>query len=116
MTGVFGSMFTGKGDAAKYMDMPSAVYSTLPYDRVVVAGKTIGISTWVGYSFNERSVLSLAMLDEEHGKIGTEVTVVWGEEGGGTSKPTVERHVQREIRATVGPVPYAEVARTAYRD
>ncbi len=61
-------------------------------------------------------MLSLAMLDPEHGKVGTEVTVVWGEEGGGTAKPTVERHVQTKIRATVAPVPYAEVARTAYRD
>ena len=78
-------------------------------------GKTVGISTWAGYSFNERSMLSLAILDQEHADVGTDVTVVWGEEGGGSSKPTVERHTQVEIRAKVGPVPYAEVARTAYR-
>jgi hypothetical protein len=41
--------------------------------------------------------------------------VVWGEEGGGSTKPTVERHVQAEIRATVAPAPYGEVARVAYR-
>ena len=35
-------------------------------------------------------------------KPGTEVTLVWGEEGGGSTKPTVERHTQIEIRATVG--------------
>ena len=46
---------------------------------------------------------------------GTEVTVVWGEALGGSSKPTVERHEQAEIRAVVGPVPYAEPARTTYR-
>ena len=46
---------------------------------------------------------------------GTEVTLVWGEEGGGSAKPVVERHVQTEIRATVSPVPYAEVVRTSYR-
>jgi hypothetical protein len=51
----------------------------------------------------------------EHSEPGTEVTVIWGEEGGGTSKPTVERHVQTEIRATVAPAPIAEFARTAYR-
>jgi hypothetical protein len=50
-----------------------------------------------------------------HSEPGTEVTVVWGEEGGGTSKPTVERHVQTEIRATVAPVPIADFARIAYR-
>jgi syringate O-demethylase len=44
------------------------------------------------------------------------VTFVWGEEGGGSSKPTVERHVQTEIRAIVSPVPYSEVARTSYAE
>jgi hypothetical protein len=39
---------------------------------------------------------------------------VWGEPGGGSKKPTVERHVQTEIRAIVSPVPYAEVARISY--
>jgi hypothetical protein len=39
---------------------------------------------------------------------------VWGEEDGGSAKPTVESHVQMEIRAIVSPVPYVEVARTAY--
>jgi vanillate/3-O-methylgallate O-demethylase len=42
------------------------------------------------------------------------VTFVWGEENGGTTKPTVERHEQVEIRAIVSPVPYSEVARTEY--
>ena len=46
---------------------------------------------------------------------GTEVTLVWGEEGGGSAKPVVERHVQTEIRAIVSPVPYAEVVRASYR-
>jgi len=40
---------------------------------------------------------------------------VWGEEGGGSRKPVVERHVQTEIRAIVSPVPYAEVVRASYR-
>ena len=55
------------------------------------------------------------MVDVEHSEPGTEVTFVWGEEGGGSNRsPTVERHVQVEIRAIVGPVPYSEVARTSY--
>ena len=103
------------GNAAKYVDFPSAVYSTLPYDRVMSAGKTIGLSTWTGYSYNERCMLSLAMVDVEFSPPGTEVTIVWGEESGGSLKPTVERHRQTEARVTVGPVPYSEVARTAYR-
>jgi hypothetical protein len=43
------------------------------------------------------------------------VTVVWGEERRGSSKPTVERHKQVEIRATVAPCPISEVARVSYR-
>ncbi|MDX1404329.1 MAG: aminomethyltransferase family protein [Woeseiaceae bacterium] len=109
-----GSMFREQGNA-KFMDWPSAVYAMLPYDKVTRDGKTIGISTWCGYSFNERKMLTLAMLEAEYAETGTEVVFVWGEEGGGTSKPTVEPHVQTEIRATVAPAPYVEFARTAYR-
>ena len=102
-------------DRAKYFDWPSAVYAMLPYDRVEKAGRMIGISTWCGYSFNEGKMLTLAILNAEHAEPGEEVTFVWGEEGGGTAKPTVERHVQTKIRAIVSPVPYAEVARKEYR-
>jgi syringate O-demethylase len=85
-----------------------------PYDKVTKSGKTIGISTWVGYSANEGQSLTLAILDSAYATIGSEVTFVWGEENGGTTKPTVERHEQVEIRAIVSPVPYSEVARTEY--
>jgi vanillate/3-O-methylgallate O-demethylase len=115
VTRAIGTLFEDGGDPAKYFDFPSAVYATLPYDKVVNNGKTIGISTWCGYSANERKMLTLAMVDIEHSKPGTDVTFVWGEAGGGSAKPTVERHAQVEIRATVCPVPYADVARTAYR-
>jgi syringate O-demethylase len=114
VTRAIGTMFE-KGEGSKYFDFPSAVYSTWPYDKVMKGGKVVGISTWCGYSFNERKMLTLAMVDIEHSKPGTEVVFVWGEEHGGSSKPTVERHAQVEIRATVSPVPYSEVARTAYR-
>ena len=114
VTRALGTMFQAEG-RAKYFDFPSAVYATLPYDRVTKDGKTIGISTWCGYSANEGRMLTLAILAPECAVPGTEVKFVWGEEGGGSSKPTVERHVQTEIRAIVSPVPYVEVARTQYR-
>jgi syringate O-demethylase len=60
-------------------------------------------------------MLSLGVVDVEHSETGVKVTVVWGEEGRGSPKPTVERHAQAEIRATVASVPYGEVARQAYR-
>jgi vanillate/3-O-methylgallate O-demethylase len=112
---VFRSLFDSAGDKAKYIDLPLANYSTLPYDKVLKNGKTVGISTYTGYTYNESAMISLAMVDIEHAEVGDQLTLVWGEEGGGSSKPTVERHAQTEIRATVAPVPYAEVARVAYR-
>ena len=103
------------GDPAKYLDIPLSNYSTWPYDSVMRDGETIGVSTFSGYSYNERSYLSLAMVNVDV-EIGTEVTLVWGEEGGGSSKPVVERHRQMEIRAIVSPCPYSEVARQAYHE
>jgi syringate O-demethylase len=105
-----------KSDKPKFMDFPSAVYAMHPFDRVTVDGRTVGLSTWIGYSFNEGKMLTLAMLDEEHSEPGTEVTFVWGEPDGGTRKLTVEPHVQTELRAIVSPVPYAETARKIYAD
>ena len=104
----------GRGDRAKFVDWPSAVYSMHPYDRVTVDGETVGVSTWVGYSANEGKMLTLAVVDPDYAEPGTEVTFVWGEEDGGTAKPTVEPHVQTEIRAVVSPVPYVEAVRTSY--
>ena len=66
-------------------------------------------------TYNERAMISLAMVEIAHSEPGAEVTLVWGEEGGGSTKPTVERHAQAVIRATVAAAPYAEVARVAYR-
>lgn len=105
-----------KGERAKFMEFPSAVYSMHPFDRVMAGDKVAGVSTWVGYSSNERCMLTLAVLDAIYAEPGTEVTFIWGEENGGTTKPTVEPHTQAAIKAIVSPVPYSEVARTSYAD
>jgi vanillate/3-O-methylgallate O-demethylase len=104
-----------KGDPAKYIDLPLSNYSTWPYDRIMKGDELVGISTFSGYSFNERSMLSLAIVDLDV-DLGNEVTLIWGEEGGGSRKPVVERHRQVEIRAIVSPCPYSEVARTQYAE
>jgi vanillate/3-O-methylgallate O-demethylase len=114
VTRAMGTLFK-KGDAAKYIDLPLSNYSTWPYDKLLVEGEIVGISTFSGYSYNERSMLSLAIVDADVA-LGNEVTLVWGEEGGGSAKPVVERHVQSEIRAIVSPCPYSEVARTSYAE
>jgi syringate O-demethylase len=84
------------------------------YDRVTGDGDTVGISTWIGYSSNESKMLTLAVLNADYAEPGTEVTLVWGEEDGGTRKPTVEPHVQTEIRAVASPAPYVEAVRKSY--
>jgi vanillate/3-O-methylgallate O-demethylase len=109
-----GTLFD-KGDPVKYIDLPLSNYATWPYDKVLRDGELVGISSFSGYSYNERSFLSLAVLDVGV-EVGTEVTLVWGEEDGGSSKPVVERHGQAEIRAIVSPCPYSEVARSSYHE
>jgi syringate O-demethylase len=103
-----------RGERAKFMEFPSAVYSMHPYDAVMADGKNVGVSTWVGYSSNERKMLTLAILDADYAEPGTEVSFVWGEENGGTAKPAVERHEQAEIKAVVAPVPYVDTVREVY--
>jgi syringate O-demethylase len=112
---VTSSYFSQEG-RAKYFEFPSAVYSMHPYDAVLVDGKQVGVSTWVGYSSNEGKMLTLAIVDPSVATPGTKVQLLWGEPNGGTSKPTVEPHVQTEITAIVSPVPYSAVARTGYAD
>ena len=111
---VIGSQIEDEG-RGKFIEFPSAVYAMHPYDAVMVDGETVGVSTWIGYSSNERRMLTLAVVDNEVAEPGTEVALLWGEEDGGTDKPTVERHQQYEIRATVNPAPYSRFARESYR-
>src|SRR5215210_5412659 len=109
-----GSLFE-QGDAVKYIDLPLSNYSTWPYDKVLHDGEMVGVSTFSGYSYNERSMLSLAIVESDV-EIGTQVTLMWGEEDGGSAKPVVERHRQTQLRAVVSPCPYSEVARTSYAE
>jgi vanillate/3-O-methylgallate O-demethylase len=101
------------GDAYKYIDLPLSNYASASYDKVIHGRKTVGFSMFSGYSYNERGMLSLGVVEPDI-EIGTEVKIVWGEANGGSPKTTVERHKQIEIRAVVSPVPYSKVARETY--
>lgn len=109
---VFASMFEA-GEIYKYIDLPLSNYTSASYDKVLLGDKTVGFSLFAGYSYNERSMLSLGVVDPDI-ETGTEVRLVWGEAGGGTKKTTVERHKQIEIRAIVSPVPYSKAVRETY--
>src|SRR3990170_3172781 len=112
VTKVIRSMFE-PGDIYKYIDLPQSNYGSASYDKVMRGGKVVGFSMFSGYTYNERSMLSLGVVDPDI-EIGTELTLVWGEEGGGSRKTTVERHRQIGIRAIVSPAPYSKPAREAY--
>jgi vanillate/3-O-methylgallate O-demethylase len=97
----------------KFFDLPIANYASSSYDRVMMGDKAVGLSMFSGYSDNEHVALSLGVVDANI-NFGDVLTLVWGEENGGTRKPTVERHVQTEVRVRVAPVPYARDAREGY--
>ena len=67
--------------------------------------RPVGMALYTGYTVNVGGWSSLAVLDEEVARDGERLTLVWGEPGGGTAKPTVERHVQTEVRVTVSTSP-----------
>ena len=99
----------------KYWDIPNCNYASSSFDRIVKGERTVGLSMFGGYSYNERSALSLGIVDPDIG-IGDVLTLVWGEENGGTRKTTVEPHRQLEIRVEVAPTPFARAARQGYHE
>jgi vanillate/3-O-methylgallate O-demethylase len=109
----YASLFVPGGEPYKFFDLPIANYASSSYDRVTMGGKTVGFSMFGGYSYNERSALSLGVVDPNI-SVGDVLTLVWGEEGGGTKKPPVERHKQLDVRVKVCPVPYARDVREGY--
>lgn len=111
---VLASMFAPPGENYKVIDLPLSNYASSSFDAVTSGGKVVGGSMFSGYSWNERKMLSLGFVEEQYAKPGTQLTLLWGEEDGGTRKTTVERHKQTELRVTVGPTPYAKQARETY--
>ncbi len=103
------------GQNFKTIDLPLSNYASTSADRVMMGDRVAGISMFAGYSYNEKSMLSLGFVDADI-KTGDVLTLVWGEPDGGTAKTTVEPHQQCEIRVKVSPVPYSRDARESYAD
>jgi vanillate/3-O-methylgallate O-demethylase len=112
---VFASLLAPGEVNYKYWDIPNCNYASSSFDRIVKGGRTVGLSMFGGYSYNERTALSLGIVDPDI-EIGDELTLVWGEENGGTRKTTVEPHRQLEIRVRVSSTPYARPAREGYHE
>jgi vanillate/3-O-methylgallate O-demethylase len=105
----------GEAPGYQFFDLPNANYGSSNFDAVRNAdGKLVGLSMFTGYSPIARAGLSLATVDRDV-QIGAEVTVIWGEPGGGTAKTTVQPHEQFAVRAIVSPAPYSRVARESRR-
>jgi vanillate/3-O-methylgallate O-demethylase len=102
------------GDRPRYksIELPVAYFGFPQCDEVRnQSGDFIGLSSHVGYSNNDGLVVSLSSLEEGEAELGSEVLITWGEPGGGSRKPEVERHQQVEVRATVASAPYLESVR-----
>jgi glycine cleavage system aminomethyltransferase T len=93
VTGVLTSML-GDGELPDQMDMPRLAGPS--FDRVLIGGAPVGVSTGRTVSPTLRAMISLCVIDCAHAAAGTEVTVIWGRPG----------TPQREIRATVTALPF----------
>ena len=100
---VWGSLFS-KGERYKHIELPAAHYATLPYDQIMLDGEKFGMSIFAAYNASLGKMMSIGLIDEDDVEYGKEVTIIWGEENGGTDKPTVEPHVQTTIRAVMAPL------------
>lgn len=90
------------GEPYMAMDEPNHAPGTgLFADKVLKDGKTVGISSGRAYSYNYREMLSLCSIDIAYSAPGTEVVVLWGDEG----------TRQKAIRATVSRFPYLDEGR-----
>jgi vanillate/3-O-methylgallate O-demethylase len=110
---IFASLLEPGRENYKYFDFPNCNYASSNYDSILMGGKVVGYSMFGGYSYNERTVLSLGVVDPNI-EVGNVLTLLWGEEHGGTQKTTVEPHEPLEIRVKVAPTPYSRGAREAY--
>jgi vanillate/3-O-methylgallate O-demethylase len=111
---VIASAFKPGEDHYKWIDFPQPNYASTSADMVMHGDKMVGMSMFNGYSYNERCMLSLGVVDQEV-QIGDVLTMKWGEPQK-TGKTSAETHKQTEIRVRVSQTPYAAEARTNYAD
>lgn len=93
------------GDRYKKIELPVGNYTVAPGDRVMLQDEGVGVSFYPAYSEAERSCISLASIRTDLAVDGQELTLIWGEPDGGSGKPTVERHIQKEVRVVVDAKP-----------
>ena len=102
------------GTPYKWIDFPMLNYASSSADMVLQEGKMVGMSMFSSYSWNERCVLSLGVVDQSV-DVGDVLTLKWGEPEP-TEKTSTEPHRQAEIQVRVSQTPYAKEARENYAD
>lgn len=102
------------GTPYKWIDFPQPNYASTSADMILRDGQMVGMSMFNGYSYNERCMLSLGVVDDDV-QVGDTLTLVWGEPDD-TRKTSTEAHKQAEIRVMVSPTPYSREARENYAD
>jgi vanillate/3-O-methylgallate O-demethylase len=103
-----------EGTPFKWIDFPQPNYASTSADMLMLDKRMVGMSMFNGYSFNERCMLSLGVV-EESVQVGDQLTLTWGEPET-TGKTSTEPHRQAEIRVLVSPTPYAREARENYAE
>jgi len=102
------------GTPFKWIDFPQPNYASTSADMVMRDGKMVGMSMFNGYSWNERCMLSLGVVNSDV-QVGDVLDMIWGEPET-TGKTSTEPHKQTTIRVRVSPTPYAQEARENYAD
>ncbi|NNJ67344.1 MAG: aminomethyl transferase family protein [Boseongicola sp.] len=98
-----------EGVPYKWIDFPQPNYASSSADMVMHGDRMVGMSMFNGYSYNERCVLSLGVV-EQSVNVGDVLTLKWGESDE-TQKTSAEKHRQAEIRVRVSETPYAKEVR-----
>jgi len=112
---LFREMLTPGGKDVRFLHLPSNCDMIgLHYDELSREGHDAGISAYTAYSTDERTMLSMALVNPDI-ELGDEVVISWGEAGGGYGNHRVPATDRFPIRAIVSPAPYAVTARTDYR-
>ena len=101
-----------EGIPYKWIDFPQPNYASSSADMVMRDAKMVGMSMFNGYSYNERCMLSLGVVDNAV-DVGDILTLRWGEPDD-TAKTSTEQHRQAEIRVRVAPTPYSKEVRGSY--
>ncbi|KMO83745.1 aminomethyltransferase family protein [Mycolicibacterium chlorophenolicum] len=95
------SSLWGGADRAKFVDMPSAIYSVSTYDRILKNNRTVGFSAWNAYTVGHGAWASIGVIDDDDAIDGDEVTIIWGDQESIGHKLLVEAHKETSIRATI---------------